>query len=209
MKTCFTYAILLISLLWVGNIFGVSDKAQAILTCDSPSCERVAEKIEYQYKESTNSITLKTDNFSIEVPDKPIRKIISSNKDLMILYTDDQLLYVSESSGPGIEDISSEKPYRFPEILFTKTIKDTPAETGNEKLFWNIALASKPFYFQGATEVTYTKNNDLTYYLSNTHELGFSARSMVANSQFKQLFLVIEAKQMDLSTFKQVVYSVK
>jgi hypothetical protein len=209
MKTRFVYATLLITLFWNGTLFGESENAHAMLTCDGPFCESVAERIEYRYEKPAKSITLETDHFSIEVPDKTIKKIIHSKTDLMILYNDDQLIYISESAGPEIEGLSPEMAYQYPEIIFTNTPKDTLPETVHEKLFWNTALASKPFYFQGATEVTYTKNNNLTYYLSNTHELGFAARGMVTNPKFKHLFLVIEAKQMDLNTFKQVVYSVK
>jgi hypothetical protein len=209
MKIYFVHAILLITLFWNCTILGESEHDLAMLTCNGPSCESVAKWIDYRHEKPVNSITLKTDHFSIEVPNKAIKKIIYSKSDLMILYADDQLIYISESTGPEIGGLSPEMAYQYPEIIFTNTPKDTLTATAPEKLFWSTALASKPFYFQGATEVSYTKNNDLTYYLSNTRELGFTARSMVTNPKFKHLFLVIEAKQMDLNTFKQVVYSVK
>ena len=209
MKTSFVYASLLLTLFWISTIFGENEHAHAMLSCDAESCKSVADQIEYQDKKPENSITLKTDHFSIEVPNKAIKKIISSKSDTIILYRDNQLLYISESTGPEIEGLSPDSVYQYPEIIFKKTPDTTLPESTQEKLFWTTALASKPFYFQGANEVTYAKNSGLTYYLTDTNELGFTARSMVTNAKFKHLFLIIEARQMDLSTFKEVVYSVK
>jgi hypothetical protein len=78
-----------------------------------------------------------------------------------------------------------------------------------EGMFRKVALASKPFYFKGASQVTFAKRDDFTFYLSDSPELGFSARAMVTSSNNKQLFLVVEAKKMGLDEFKKVVYSVK
>jgi hypothetical protein len=209
MKICLTYAFVLTTLVWGSTVIGANESAPEILTCDSPSCESVAKKIEYQYEKPDKSITLNTGHFSIEIPDKPIRKIVASQGDIIILYRDDQLIYLSENRGPGIAGSSPEMAYQYPDIIFTKTPKDTLPKSTEEQLFWKAALASKPFYLQDATEISYSTNDNLTYYLSNTHELGLSARGMVTHSKYKNIFLVLEAKQMDLAPFKKVVYSVK
>ncbi len=181
----------------------------AMLTCEGPTCGRVAEKAEYEYKVPAAAIAIKTEHFSLEAPEKPIRKIITSSEDLIIQYADEKLLYISESSGPKIDQLSTDLAHRYPEIVFLKTPSDPIPDSPPEKLFWETAIASKPFYFQGATEASFSKKDDLTYYYSDTHELGFSARGMVVNAQYNDIYLVIEAKGIDLDTFKQVVYSVK
>jgi len=196
-------------MLCVSSVFSMSGQANDLLTCNDISCNRVAQRVEYRYDKPERSVTLKTDHFSIEIPDKPIDKIVSTKEDLMIIYGDNQLLYIAENPAPEIEGLEHEVAYRYPEILFFKTPKDVATGSDSEKLFWNTALASKPFYFKGASEVTYAENGDLTYYLSNTNELGFSSRAMVSNSVYKYRYLVIEAKQMDFNAFKQVVTSVK
>jgi hypothetical protein len=198
----------MVLLLGFDTVFSMDDHVIDALPCSNPACNRVAERIEYKYVKPVSSVTLKTGHFSIEIPDKPIAKIVSSKEDLMILYRDDQLLYISETSGPKIANLEPDLAYQYPEIVFLKTTKDTVPEADKAKLFWKTALASKQFYFQGASEVFYSENRDLTYYLSNTHELGFSARAMVSSSRYKHLFLIIEAKQVGFDTFKQIVSSV-
>lgn len=209
MKPFPNYLVLIPLLLFGSGVSGEVGSTADVLSCDGPICDSVAESAVYVHQKLANSITLKTEHFSIEVPDNPIKKIVFSGKDLIIFYGDGQLLYFSESKGPEIEGLSPDLVFQYPEIIFLKTKKDVPLKAGKEKLFWQTALASKPFYFEGASEVCYAKKNDLTYYLTDTHELGFSARGMVTNSRFKHIFLVVEAKQMGFDTFKQVAYSVK
>lgn len=209
MKSQFLIPVFIVQVLWTGSVFGGEDPALNLLVCDDPSCDRVAERVEYRYDKPLNSISLKTDHFSIEVPDNPIAKIVFSKEDLVILYENDQLLYIRESKGPEIGDLESDLVYQYPRIIFLKTKKDIVPEAESEKLFWRTALASKPFYFHGADKASYSQKGDHAYYLSNTHELGFSARGMVTNSRYKHIFLVIEAKQMDFNTFRGVVFSVK
>ena len=208
-KFQFLISVFIAQVLWTGAVSGGGGPALSVLACDGPSCDSVAEKVEYRYDKPLNAITLNTDHFSIEMPDDPIAKIVYSKEDLVILYENDQLLYISESKGPEIEDLESDLIYQYPSIIFLKTKKDVVPETESEKLFWGTALASKPFYFHGADKVSYSQKGDHAYYLSNTHELGFSARAMVTNSRYKHIFLVIEAKQMNFNAFRDVVFSVK
>jgi len=208
MESCSKLLVILMLLSGAGTLFGEDADDLSVLNCDEPACDKIAESVDYQYDKPVKSFTLKTDHFSIEVPDKPIEKIVTSKEDLIILYQDNHVLYFAENKGPPIENLNPDFVYRYPEIVFLKTNKDSEPEDHNEKFFWKIALGAKPLYFNEATKVTYVENGDLTYYLSNTSELGFSARAMVSNSKYKNLFLVIEAKEVDFNTFKQVVSSI-
>lgn len=208
MKRCLN-ALFFLSLTWGGCVCAGGDPTLEMLGCEDSICEKVARENDYQYMEPEKSFTLKMNHFSIEIPHKRIEKFVTSNNDVIILFEDKQILAISESSGPPIEGLPPELVSQFPEIVFNKSQNDPVPEGDVEADFWKIALASKQFYFQDATEVSYTKSGDLTYYLSDSKQLGFSARAMVASSKFKQVFLVVEAKQMSFKEFEKVIYSVK
>jgi hypothetical protein len=196
-------------LIWGGYVFAGGDPTLEMLGCIDSICEKVARKVDYQYMEPEESFTLKMDHFSIEIPHKRIEKFVTSNEDVIILFEDKQLLAISESSGPPIEGLQPELVSQFPEIVFNKRPDDPVPDGDVEADFWKIAIASKQFYFQDANEVSYTKSGDLTYYISDTNQLGFSARAMVASSKYKQVSLMVEAKQMSFKEFEKVIYSAK
>lgn len=179
------------------------------LECDTPVCEKVADEAEYSDAGLEKSVSLRIDHYSLSIPDKPIKRIVSSEDDVILYYKDDQTLIVSEKKGPDIKNINQDIAYRFPEIVFTKTSKDLVTKDVPEATFWKVALLQKNFYFEKADKVFYSRNGDTMYFISNSSGMGFSGSAMVSTPKTKDVFLKLAAEKMDFETFKRVVFSVK
>jgi hypothetical protein len=179
------------------------------LECKNEFCDATAEKIDYKLDGLVASVNLITDHFSINIPDKPIRRIVASDEDVIVYYKDDKVLIISEQSTPDIDNISKDLAYVFPDMVFTKTSSDVKTNKLPDKIFMKIAILQKQFYFSKASEVTCSENGDVKYFISNSNEMGFSGSAMVSTPKTKKVFLKIDAEKMDFEIFKKVVLSVK
>lgn len=179
------------------------------LECKNAFCEAVAEKVEYKLDRLVGFVNLRTDHFSINIPDKPIRRIVASDNDVIVYYKDDEVLIISEQRAPDIDNLSENSAYELPDIVFTKTSLDVEANDLPDMIFMKVAILQKQFYFSKATEVTYSENGDIRYFISNSNEMGFSGSAMVSTPKTKEVFLKIDAENMDFEIFKKVVLSVK
>lgn len=178
------------------------------LECKNEFCDAVAEKVVYKLDKLVASINLVTDHFSIDIPDKPIRRIVASDGDVIVYYKDNNVLIISEQSAPDIDNLSKDLTYKFPDMVFTKTLSTGVTNSLPEKTFKKVAILQKQFYFSKASDVTYSENGEIKYFISNSNEMGFSGSAMVSTPKAKEVFLKIDAEKMDFEVFKKVVLSV-
>jgi hypothetical protein len=181
----------------------------AQLKCDNAFCEEIAEKVDYKHERLVRSVSLRTAHYSLDIPDKPIRRIVASEDDVIVYYRDNQLLIISEKRVPDIENLDTKLAHKFPEIVFTKTSRDAEPKEVSEAVFWKVAMLQKQFYFSKANKVTYFENGDVSYFVSDSSAMGFSGSAMVSTPRIKEVFLQIDAEKMDFETFERVVSSVK
>jgi hypothetical protein len=179
------------------------------LGCDHPYCDEVAEKVDYEKGELVGSVNLRTTHFSLEIPDEPIRRIVSSEEDTIIYYENGQVLIISETRVPDIDNLDKNYAYKFPEVVFTKTSKEVESSDLPETTFMKVAHLQKRFYFSKATQVNYSENEEIGYFVSNSSEMGFSGTAMVSTPKIKDVFLKVDAERMDFGVFKTIVFSAK
>jgi hypothetical protein len=190
------------------GVFGEEKVDLSDLICDMPACSKIAEPKEYKAESLKHSITLKTGLFYLQVPDDPISRIVSSDRDIIIYYKNGEQLLVGEDPGPDVSGLKNLKVNQLPEMVFTKTAKDAEPEWHADRFFWRVALYQKPAYFDQASEVTYAENNGVSYFVSNSAALGFSGSAMVSASKIEDVFLHVKSMQMDFSNFRKVISSV-
>ncbi len=178
------------------------------LSCDTPACDMVAKMGDYIAHKLNHSITLNTDEFSLKAPDEPLSKIISSEGEIILYYKDGQRLLIAEDSGPEVGDLKDVSVNQFPQIVFTKTTKDKEPESHSDRFFWKVALYQKPAFFNQASEVNYAERDGVSYFLSDSNELGFSGSAMVSANNVKDKFLRIRAMNMQYAKFQKIVASV-
>lgn len=178
------------------------------LECKNEFCDAVAKKVVYKPDKLVASINLVTDHFSIDIPDKPIRRIVASDGDVIVYYKDNNVLIISEQSAPDIDNLSKDLAYKLPDMVFTKTLSTGETNDLPKKTFKKVAILQKQFYFSKASEVTYSENGETKYFISNSNEMGFSGSAMVSTPKTKEVFLKIDAEKMDFEVFKKVVLSV-
>lgn len=179
------------------------------LECENAFCDEVAEKIDYKHDKLISSFNLRTEHFSLDIPDKAIRRVVASEGDVIVYYEDDQVLIISEMRVPDIEELAEDYAYKLPGIVFTKTSKDFESNALPETLFAKVAILQKQFYFSKASEVVYSEKNDISYFVSDSREMGFSGSALVSTPKIKKVFLKIDSEKMDLKDFKKIVYSVQ
>jgi hypothetical protein len=168
----------------------------------------VAKMGDYKAYKLERSIKLKTDVFSLEVPDEPLSKIISSKGEIILYYKDGQRLLVAVDSGPDVGELKDVSVNQFPQIVFTKTSKDEEPESHSDRFFWKVALYQKSAFFNQANEISYAENDGVSYFLSDSNELGFSGSAMVSAKSVKDIFLRIKAMNMEYGKFKKIVSNV-
>ncbi|MCU7844603.1 MAG: hypothetical protein KZQ93_12265 [Candidatus Thiodiazotropha sp. (ex Monitilora ramsayi)] len=178
------------------------------LICDTPACDMVAEMGDYEAYKLEHTIKLKTDAFSLQVPDEPLNKIIALEDEIILFYKDGQRLLIAEDSGPDVGELKNVKVNQFPQIVFTKTTKDEEPESHSDRFFWKVALYQKPAFFNQASEVSYAEKDGVSYFLSNSNELGFSGSAMVSAENVKDRFLRIKAMNMEYGKFRKIASNV-
>lgn len=178
------------------------------LVCDMPACDKIAKRVDYNAERLKHSITLKTGLFYLEIPDEPVSKIVSSEGDIIISYKNGEQLLVGEDLGPDVGGVKNLKVNKMPEIVFRKTVNDTEPEWHKDRFFWRVALYQKPAYFDQANQVTFSENNGISYFVSDSAALGFSGSAMVSASTIEDAFLHVKSIQMDFSRFRKIISSV-
>lgn len=158
------------------------------LICSEPACGKVARKDDYKANKLERSITLKLDHFLLQVPDEPISKMVSSEGEIILYYKDGQRLLVAEDSGPDVGELVDMDVNQFPSIVFTKTAKDMEPKAHTDLFLWKVALYQKPSFFNRARDVSYSENNDVSYFMSDSKEMGFSGSAMVSEKNIKKYF---------------------
>lgn len=167
----------------------------------------IAKQLEYKADKLRESITLKIGAFELEIPDEPMRKIVASDGDVIIYYSDGQRLLVGENKGPDVGGVEGLAVNQFPRIVFMKTDKDVKPSIQNDRFFWDVALYQKPAVFDQASLVGFAVNDDIEYFISDSQVLGFSGSAMISAQNIKDVFLQVRSMNMDFTKFRKIVYS--